>query len=95
MAILKIIASIFLLIALGRLPYKYYIALRWIVLTVSAVSAFEAFSNDKAGWAWLFVAIAVFFNPIYPIYLTRSIWAPIDIAAAIIFLASIGAMKSK
>lgn len=93
MVIIKVIAAIMLLIALGSLSYSYYIALRWIVAIVSAISAFDAFGKQKTGWAWVFITLVIIFNPIIPVYLTKQIWAPIDIASAIILLASIGAVR--
>jgi hypothetical protein len=38
---------------------------------------------------WTFAIVAILFNPVVPVHLTRHAWAPIDIAAAILFLASI------
>lgn len=40
---------------------------------------------EKSGWAWVFGIIALLFNPIIPVHLSREIWAPIDIMAALIF----------
>lgn len=36
----------------------------------------------------MFGVIALLFNPIVPVHLSRSIWSPIDIAAAVAFIAA-------
>jgi len=89
----KVISGIMLLIALVRLPYGYYIALRWIVAVFSAISAFDALNKRKSGWVWVFIGIAIMYNPIVPVHLTKAIWSPINILTAIIFFASIGVVN--
>ena len=38
-------------------------------------------------WAvWLFGFIAVLFNPLIPIHLSREIWQPVDIVCGILFM---------
>ena len=37
-------------------------------------------------WAlWTFGLVAVLFNPLLPIYLTREVWIPIDLLTAVLF----------
>jgi hypothetical protein len=44
-------------------------------------------SNPDAQWAsWVFIGVAILFNPRAPVYLQRSTWRPIDIVCAIAFL---------
>jgi hypothetical protein len=35
--------------------------------------------NDLGGLAWLFGVIAIAYNPLLPVYLTRGIWMPVDL----------------
>ena len=93
MIAIKIIAALLLFIAVAPLPYGYYIFLRWVITIIAAISAIDSLSKEKVSWIWVFACIVILFNPIVPIYLTKGIWMPIDIIAAIIFLASIGAVK--
>ena len=85
----KLIAIVFLLGAMGYWPYAYYQVLRWIVCAIAAYSAYLAYQSKKVGWTWIFGIIAVLFNPIIPIHLTREIWQPIDVIVAIIFFVSL------
>ena len=87
--IARLIASGMLLLALSRYPYSYYILLLWVVCGTSAYGAFKSAEFGKSGWAWVLGIIALLFNPIIPVHLSREIWAPIDIMAALIFVVSI------
>ena len=85
----RIIAAIFLFIALMELPYGYYRLLRVIVCGVACYSLYISLMLEAKGWLWAFGIIAVLFNPLIPIHLTREIWAAFDIGAAVIFIISI------
>lgn len=82
---------------LPDLPYAYFQILRWIVTLFSlyyiwylratpriSMSIFEM--RHSSTLIFLFAAIAVLFNPIAPIYLSRGIWLILDILAALIML---------
>lgn len=83
-----------LFLALARWPYGYYQILRWVVCGASAWSVYLAIQTDKNGWAWTLGTIAVLFNPILPIYLTRDIWSFLDIVTGITLLASLQHVKA-
>lgn len=78
-----------LLLALGRNPYDFYTIMRWAVSGVCTYGAFVEFGRGRSTWAWLFVIMAVAFNPIVPVRLSRETWAPIDVFAAGILVASV------
>lgn len=86
----RIIAAGMLLLALFDWPYAYYQALR-VVVTVCAILEIvqvhrAAISqNSKTVWTLLFAAVAVIFNPVAPLYLSRDIWRGIDLGAAVVF----------
>jgi len=81
-----IIAAIILLGALGRWPYGYYQLLRWVTCGVAVYVAFLAYAWEKKWATYLFGFIAVLFNPLLPIYLSREIWQPIDVICALLFV---------
>jgi len=91
--IARLVATALLLWALSRHPYGYYKLLRWVVCSAGAYSSFVAMSSRKTSWAWALGITAAFFNPIFPIHLKRATWAVLDIAAAILFGASIFAVR--
>jgi len=88
-----ICAAILLVWALERHSYSYYVLLRWFVCVFSALSASVAYEFGREGWVVTLGIIALFFNPIIPVHLSRQTWAPIDLATAIILLAAIWTVK--
>jgi hypothetical protein len=81
-----IIAAIMLLLALTSWPYGYYQLLRLVVCGVSVYVGFMAYNWQKMWATWLFGSIAVLFNPLIPILLSREIWQPINAACALLFV---------
>jgi len=85
-----IILSIFMLFgAIVEWPYGYYTFLRWIICIASILVIFQAFEKNIDWAKIIFIVIAILFNPLAPIYLSRSTWIPLDIITAIIFLFAI------
>ena len=83
------IAAVMLLVALADCPYGYYRLLR-VVVCAAAVFVTVLGVAWKRYWAsWLFGIVAVLFNPLAPIHLTREIWRPTDIIVSALFLLSI------
>ena len=83
---MKIVIALLLLIAILPLPYEYYIYLRIIVFISLVFFLIQDWTvliiSNKA----IYVFIALLFNPFLPIYLTKGIWAIIDIVFAIYML---------
>jgi hypothetical protein len=79
--------------ALGSWPYGYYILLRWIVCAVAIVFALHGNFVESAWAIWVFGSLAILFNPLVPVHLSRNAWAPIDVASAIAFV--VGAVLLK
>lgn len=81
----SVVIAFLLLIAILPLPYGYYTFLRWVTC---GMAAFTAYITYQWGYKWallIFIPLAILFNPIFPIHLTKEIWQPIDIACAILF----------
>ena len=93
--ILTIIASGFLFVALfDGLPYGYFTLLRFVVCAVGAYIAYKTYEKDNESLLiWLFGGIAILFNPIIPIHLTREVWWFIDLIVGGVFLLSIFKFK--
>ena len=81
-----LIAALMLLGALAHWPYGYYQLLRFVVCGVSIYVAVVAYRWQKLWATWLFGCIAVLFNPLIPIHLSRELWQPIDVACAVLFI---------
>ncbi len=95
--------TMFLLIAIGMLvlavppiwPYGYYTLLRIVVCGVAVYATYVGYNVGLRIFLVSWIFIALLFNPIIPIYLTKEIWVLIDIIVAIIFLVSIFILRRK
>lgn len=75
------LAFIFCIIALLPMPYGFYILLRLVITIVAIFSIIELKKEGSQLW-YFFIGVAILFNPIFPIYLSKSIWMPIDLIVA-------------
>ena len=76
-------------------PYGYYILLRCVCCAAFAFLAIQALAQENQPWAWVLGVIAVVYNPIFRIHLTREIWSVVNIATIIVAVASIFILKAR
>jgi len=88
-ALIRIITAILLLISLANLNIGYYNFLRWVVTSSSIYMAIISFREKVEVGVWVFGLLALLFNPIFPFYLSKSLWRSVDVVAAIIHIVSI------
>jgi hypothetical protein len=89
-----IICGILLLLAIPSWwPYGFYTLLRWIISAVSVYVAYGFYKSKLAGWILVFGCIAFIFNPLFPIYLSKSSWVGIDFISSILFFISAYSIK--
>jgi hypothetical protein len=81
-----IIPIIMLFGALGQWPYGYFVLLRWVVTAGAIILAINAFEKNIDWAKVVFIFIAILFNPIALVHLSREIWIPIDVIAGVIFV---------
>ena len=62
-----------LFIAIFGLPYGYYILLRLVVTAISLYVAFGLCKKDSVNF-WVMLFIALLFNPLIPINLSKDMW---------------------
>jgi hypothetical protein len=91
----RIIALVLLGIALLKLPYGYYILLRWVVCGVGLLCAYISYEIEKNTWVVLFGIIALLFNPIIPIHLNKEIWSIINVAVVLVIFISFFVINKK
>lgn len=84
---LPLIAVVLLLVAILPLPYGYYTFLRISVTVCALLVAWFAYKekDEPTVWVLVFGLVAILFNPLIPIYLSRGIWFYLDIGIAAIF----------
>ena len=88
-AIPAVAAAVLLLVALGQHPYSYYTFLRWAITVAAIVVARVAWKSASQWVTWPFVGIAILFNPVAPVYMTRQHWRPVDVICAVAFVATL------
>jgi len=76
-----------LVAASTRWPYFVYVLLRLLVCTASAYLSTKTYQERRTPWVWTFGAIALLFNPVFPVRLTRPGWQVINVLTAIFFTA--------
>ena len=76
-------AAALLAVAVLPLPYGYYQLLRLVATAVFAWAAIVAFGRGRAGYGFGFAVLTLLFNPVLPVYLSKAMWVPIDLAAAV------------
>jgi len=84
---LAIVTAVLLLLGIpsGWWPYEYYVFLRWVVSVSSVVVSYGFYKSKLLGWALVFGVLAFLFNPISPIYLSKSSWVWVDLISAVLF----------
>ncbi len=77
--------------AAEKQPDSFYTLLRWVCCAVFAYSAATSFQMKRMLCLGIFAALAVLFNPIFPLGLDRSLWIVVDWFAigAVVFAAFI------
>lgn len=68
---------------LPGLPYSYFMLLRVVMCGVMLLTAWSAFERQSSGIGWACVGVAILFNPVLKVHLTREGWWWVDGAAAV------------
>ena len=78
-------------------PYGFYIFLRLIVSITAAYIIFDTYKNFKGinETIIIFSIIAILYNPIIPVHLTREIWLPINFVTAGIYFFNFNKINKK
>ncbi|MCP4607515.1 MAG: hypothetical protein GY845_02200 [Planctomycetes bacterium] len=77
------IASGLLFVGVLPLPYGYYMLLRIVVCGIFAWAAYVSFERNEDILPWVFIVLAIVFNPILKIYFPKEIWAAIDFCSGL------------
>ncbi len=72
----------------------YAIGLQFVICASSSLVAIQAGQSRRHLWAFAFVALAVIFNPLIVISLSRGIFSWINVLSFAMFLVSLKALKA-
>lgn len=70
-------------------PYGYYIFLRWVCCACFAYLTWHTVKTQQEAWGWAFGIVAILYNPIVPVHLTRAIWSVLNLLTIAVVLGSI------
>ena len=88
-ATIKITLAILLIGCLINFPYGYYQFVRFMAMVGFAYLALEAHHNNKSKQIFIYVVLALLFQPFIKIALGRTIWNIVDVLVAIGLLVSL------
>ena len=89
-----LVAVIMLLLAIPPIwPYGYFQLLRLVVTGVAFYNAYTAHESKNKAWVVIMGAIAILFNPLFPIHLDKEVWVVLDIISAVLMFISINKIK--
>jgi hypothetical protein len=86
MVALSLVPAAMLFAALLHLPYGYYTLLRLVVCVCAGIVAYQAWPKQPL-WTAIFGVVALLFNPLILVRMSREEWAPIDIGLGVLFVA--------
>ncbi len=86
---IKIILAILLFGCLMDFPYGYYQFVRFVAMVGFAYLALEAHHNNHSKQIFIYVVLALLFQPFVKIALGRTIWNIVDVLVAIGLLVSL------
>lgn len=85
MILLLICGGILCLAATTRWHYYFYVLLRLLICSASVFLASRQAMRKSTLWAWTFGAVAVLFNPVFPVRMARQDWQVINLLTATAF----------
>jgi hypothetical protein len=86
--IIKIVLAALLLLCLLEMPYGYYQFVRFVSMAGFAYLAYSANEKNHKNELFLYITLALLFQPFFKIALGRTIWNIIDLVVAVSLLVS-------
>jgi hypothetical protein len=88
------LAAIVLLImaVFGRRPYSFYVFMRFVACGSAAYLAVCAHRDKSHFWTWVMGAVALLFNPLVPVHMSRHDWQRLDVVGAFVFAIYVGVL---
>tara|TARA_R110000737_G_C14459835_1_gene464731 strand:- start:364 stop:606 length:243 start_codon:yes stop_codon:yes gene_type:complete len=71
------------------MPYGYFQLVRFLALAGFGFLAYNANQEDKSEQVFIYIALALLFQPFYKIALGREIWNMVDVVVGVTLLVSI------
>jgi hypothetical protein len=94
-SIIKIGLAIVLFLCLFNMPYGYYQFVRFVSMGGFAYLAYSSNEDSKKNEAFVYIGLAILFQPFIKIALGRTIWNIVDLIVGIGLLLSLIQRKTK
>ncbi|MEO8962460.1 MAG: DUF6804 family protein [Ginsengibacter sp.] len=88
-SVIKIILAVLFFICVLDMPYGYFQLVRFIALVGFAILAFQAKQQGKETEMFIYIGLAILFQPLLKIALGRQIWNIVDVVVGIGLILSI------
>lgn len=92
---IKIVLAILLLLCLLPMPYGFYQLVRFVAFAAFAYLAYNANQRKYQNEVFVFIVLALLFQPFFKIALGRTIWNIVDIIVAVGLFISLGSNSKK
>jgi len=79
----RALAAVVLLLASGA-GFSYFVIARIVVFGVAGYEFLTLVSRRRFGWAWLFLLVALLFNPFFRVRMPIAEWQVLDLVTAIL-----------
>lgn len=87
--LIRILLAILLFLCLYKMPYGYYQIVRFVAMLGFAYLAYTANQQNNKDEVFIYITLAILFQPFVKIAFGREIWNFIDVIIGIGLLASI------
>lgn len=93
--IIKSILALLFFLCLLDMPYGYFQLVRFLALAGFGFLAYKANQVEKSEQVFIYIALALLFQPFYKIALGRDIWNMVDVVVGVALLISIFIPKKR
>ena len=87
--VIKIGLAILFFLCLLKMPYGFYQLVRFLALVGFAFLAYQAYQEKNTAATFIYIALALLFQPFFKIALGRDLWNIVDVVVGIGLVASL------
>jgi hypothetical protein len=87
--LVKVLLAVFLFLCVLDMPYGYYQFVRFLAMMAFALLAYHEFNRNNQSAAFLFIGLAILFQPLIKLALGRELWNIVDVVVGLGLIVSI------
>ncbi len=87
--VVKIVLGFLFFVCLAKMPYGYYQFTRFAAFIGFAYLGYKSYAEYNKGLSFIYIALAILFQPLFKIYLGRTLWNIVDVAAGVFLFLTI------